>query len=552
MKRTTKKPLDKSLNSEDKKRKVEDDKREQENSKKQMVTSPVEEIDNSYYSFMSAIYQHLSKNTKRDRGQIIEFLQQHFKDHGNVVTWPKNGRKLFVTLNVLGRDNYSILLSEDLEKLKADKQTAIVMSIKAQNLFIEKIVCENPWTIDDIHDVIHHINFIFAASITYHKNLEKIYKEEIDIKAPLDWYEDLEEFKILCRGLNNRYAFPYFLTYHTNFGKDGHVFWLSWKPEIYEDLSLKVSFSTFTFENNTYHPWTLSEEEFAKIYKYPPGKWYIKMTVHEHFSPKREKQIVNAFFNLNFTICELRDIKKGEKLNGTEIMTIFDEVCHLVVKSTDVYLCDSSRGIDAGDRVPGQNVFRISHSLAKGKTMYEAFSFEAIDITNAKPGWPNATYCLFQNASVFKNDREALRALPVKEIYEYFKKEVKTNEEKKVSSISSDKNEIEDQNEAWHVENEMNRANNLNSLCKKTFNLDLEKSERSTPSLGELAAKIYGLFKTKDTDAEKDFQMLHDIFILPEKYNRPLDSSPGFESNKKPVHELQRTIAYTQVFKKTL
>jgi hypothetical protein len=283
-------------------------------------------------------------------------------------------------------------------------------------------------------------------------------------------------------------------------------------------MYFKLELSTFIFKNNPndtdYHSWVFSENDFLKLHSYkftPESQKYFRFNVSENLydkkstnnEPQYSTPILDGWFSINSAFGELRDLQKGQVMTGNEVMGLFDFFNQNVFKIDTIYLCDASRSDgNAKENAKGQILFRVPMSIAYGKTWYEGFGYESFQFEDCRPGWPgeDEDYTFSQDPEKFQQAREALRNLPVSELYELL------------------------------LRNNIPGRKALTSLCKKYCdNYDPSMPNDGKPlTLSTLTAAVYNAFKkSKDN---KDLTQLYSLFIIPQKYQLA-EEKPAYYSN---------------------
>lgn len=333
---------------------------------------------------------------------------------------------------------------------------------------------------------------------------------------PLNWFESKESFSQTCDEINAGYSFlPQFILNHTvmNYANNAYTSWITWPQIKYSDknMYLKLEFTTFKFKleplNCDYHSWIFSEADFLKLhsYTYSAGSQsYFHFKVYEEiysaaseYLPDSSKQILDVWSSSDSSFGELRDLKKGQVLSGTEVMSVFHFLNENLLKIKTTYLCDASRvNGDDGERAPGQIVFRVLMSVAYGSTWYEKFGYQAFQFNNLLPGYPGEVGSLSQDTDGYYHARNELMKLPVDKLYQtLFELELKLKN-KKYRVLAS---------------------NTLSDLSKAYCKHDPSSVKHNTQvTLSVLASAVYDEFK-KSGDMS-DLAKMHEVLSVPDKY----------------------------------
>lgn len=391
---------------------------------------------------------------KESNVSAVQFLNTYSRntDNPKVVRWQRNNSTVsFQTEESFKLHyDYKIIVEDD-----QNHERLLVCKVSEFNnvLRVKQIQINNTWFPNDIKDLTVLVNYFIQAKITLTDASKVIEEKEfkISLERPLNWFDNPNELSELIKLYQNRSCgLQQFITYHTQYIDQKHVFWLSYPKKNLDNFSLEVALDFVSFKEEPteedYFSWVFAEDEFLKLHGQKKGQTplkYYRLGVAEHFTDEnglpiqeKRKKIVDAWFSLDSVFGELRNIEKGNVLSGTDIMLLVDYL-NLLFQIANLYLSDSSRLHAKSEIAAGQIVFRVLLSVAYGKTLYQRFNYQAFTFQKLKHGWPGEHNVLSQDQESFENAQHTLYTMPISDVEKAFKEEEKKLPPGKESASSS-------------------------------------------------------------------------------------------------------------------
>lgn len=509
-----------------------------------LINEPLKE-ELSFIEFMSALLTH--NKSQPAYQQTSEFLDAYFSD--NKFVWPTNNIAITFTLNF--ENNFEVYAFN-----KDGKHLLLCFSVSLSDesestVELLKLTIHPDWVHNDVKELINLVGCIFKSKVDVAMvdiaDDAGIARLNVHLDTPLNWFKHEKSFSKYCNKIQGKYSFmSQFMLNHTIIEDDKNVFWIGW-PQVKhpnDNMYLKLEFSTFIFKNNPvegdYHTWLFSENHFLDLHSYqykPETQQYFRFKAYEErysgesysSSLLSSSQVLDVWFSLDSSFGELRDLKKGEVLTGTEVMSAFDLLNNNLLKIQTIYLSDASRSNgDVCEKAKNQIVFRILKSVAYGQTWYEKCGYQAFKFDNFEARWPDGVCHLSQNPEKYSKARKELMKLSIFDLYE----QLETCHKKLGKSK--------------HVEGQ---PHILKDLIKEYYDCEPTETRCKKITLSELVSTIDAKYKkTKD---DNDLIQVFKILVVPgnskcfsEDVNKPnyynyLDVIDGTKFFRKSINQPQ-------------
>lgn len=290
-----------------------------------------------------------------------------------VVKWPSDDET----------HEIKIFAAEDEYRLTIYRDDTLLFTLFVEN--DQLIVQLNPastklLSLIDVEAIVHDLNQLFRVKkIIYKKNkreaIEHISTQTNSNYSKSDFDKRIEE----CKDYPLTYRINHLFVNNARRRSNNYTFTLAWPDALKKEVNheLKVIFRRAENFDNGYS-WVLNEPVLLKSFaeykqdKLLSGQLYYSFSVKEVVHGEEsvtENDILNIWLTVDGLVGELKDLKKGSSLTGTDVLAIYrylDEI--LKVKHT--FICDASKLLNDDEEI--EIPLRLLSALCTGKTWYQA------------------------------------------------------------------------------------------------------------------------------------------------------------------------------------
>lgn len=290
-----------------------------------------------------------------------------------IVNWP-SGDDIHEIKIVAAKDEFllSIFCDETLLFTMQVGKNQLTIQLNQASLKLLNLI--------DVEAIVHNLNQLFRANKIIYKKNQRESVENITVQSKFHYRKD--EFDHLideCSEYPLTYRINHLFVNSARRRGDDYTLTLDWPDTLKKAVNheLKVTFSRA--ENfKAGYSWVLNEpvllNSFAEYKESKPlaGQKYYNFTVKEVVQEDEyltENEILSLWLSVDGIVGELRDVKKGSTLTGTDVLAIYrylDEI--LKVKHT--FICDAARLYNKDESI--EIPLRLLNALCTGKTWYEA------------------------------------------------------------------------------------------------------------------------------------------------------------------------------------
>lgn len=332
--------------------------------------------------------------------------------------WPSNDEMHIIKI-VTEEDQYRLTAFCDdklLLTLFVDNKKLTVQMNSASTKMLDLI---------DLEAIVHDLNQLFRVKTIVYKKNRREEIEEITTQTKSNYNKnEFDKMIAECSDYQLTYRINHLFVNNARRHANNYTFTLNWPDAIKKQVTheLKVTFKRAEKFVDGYS-WVLDEPVLLKSFaeykqdKLLAGQLYYSLSVSEIVHGEEtvtENAILNLWLTVDGLVGELKDLKKGSSLTGTDVLAIYrylDEI--LKVKHT--FICDASKLINEDEQI--EIPLRLLSAICTGKTWYQA-KLPGVRLFDCKNFQSALNGTITQDTKVRNNALKELQQLKLFDWYE--------------------------------------------------------------------------------------------------------------------------------------